>query len=131
MILVRQRRGVLVFASNEMGGSGQSKQTVRREPAVLKAGPFIELKAFLMEGVSEEMSDLGVGSYAVVKRITCKGETFAAKRLHDTLFNFASPEEKTALLTQFAKECGLLQRASHPNVVRFAGLHIDNTSPLP
>lgn len=84
-----------------------------------------------MTDVSKEMSDLGAGSYAVVKRITWKGETYAAKQLHATLFNFASPEEREAMLTQFAKECRLLHRAAHPNIVRFVGLHMDKASPLP
>lgn len=122
-----------------MGGTG-SKPTGRqpgvkrprhlKDSATLK-GPFAELQTFLMTDVDGEMSDLGVGSYAVVKQLTCKGQKFAAKQLHSTLFDLASEEEREGMLAQFAKECRLLQRATHPNVVKFVGLHIEKLSPLP
>ena len=69
-------------------GTNQSK----RPGHDIGKGPFAELQTYLMHDVSEEMSELGAGSYAVVKKIVCKGEYYAAKQLHDTLFNFASPK---------------------------------------
>ena len=118
-----------------MGGNVPSKPPKDRPPPKPKKpraleGHFAELQTFLMTDV-KEMSDLGAGSYAVVKKIACKGETYAAKQLHATLFNFAGAEEREAMLTQFAKECRLLQRAAHPNIVQFVGLHMDKSSPLP
>ena len=114
-----------------MGGSTSKQQQGRHPPKPILKGPFSELQTFLLTDVSEEMSELGCGSYAVVKKITCKGETFAAKQLHTTLFNFANAEEQKAMLVHFARECGLLQRAAHPNVVKFVGLHLPRESPLP
>lgn len=113
------------------------ERTVKKRPITTKArsatlnGPFAELETFLMADVSEEMPHLGKGSYAIVKKLTHKGETYAAKQLHTTLFDFASSEEREGMLTQFARECRLLQRAAHPNVVKFVGLHMDKVSPLP
>lgn len=118
-------------ASKPTGGQpAKRKRQKARSTAALK-GPFAELQTFLMTDVDGQMSDLGVGSYAVVKQITCKGESFAAKQLHSSLFHLASPEEREEMLTQFAKECRLLQRATHPNVVKFVGLHMEKQSPLP
>ncbi|CAI8008056.1 Serine/threonine-protein kinase CTR1 [Geodia barretti] len=118
-----------------MGGNTQSKKgTIQRptkRPLPNLAGQFSELQPFLLDDVSHDMTELGSGSYAVVKKITRRGETYAAKQLHASLFQFASPEEKNFLLSQFARECRLLQRAAHPNVVKFVGLHLDQTLPLP
>ena len=120
----------LIMGGSQSGIRPSKEEAGRRPKAVLK-GPFAELQAFLMTDVNKEMFNLGVGSYAVVKQITCKGKTFAAKQLHDSLFNLASSEERSALLSQFARECRLLQRAAHPNIVKFIGVHMDKASPLP
>ena len=118
-----------------MGGNTSSKQGAiqrqKKSPVPSLAGPFAELKPFLLDDVSKEMAELGNGSYAVVKTISRRGETFAAKQLHASLFGFASPEEKDTMLAQFARECKLLHRAAHPNIVKFIGLHIDEALPLP
>ena len=124
-----------------MGGNAPSRQpagTLRRRKKARKkgrvpdlAGPFAEYQSLLLDDVGEDMAELGAGSYAVVKKITRRGETFAAKQLHANLFNFASQEEQETMLAQFAKECRLLQRAAHPNVVKFIGLHIHANETLP
>ena len=120
-----------------MGGTGPTgRQPGGKRPHHLKGsatlkGPFTELETFLMSDVDGEMSDLGAGSYAVVKQLTCKGQKFAAKQLHSTLFDLASEEEREGMLAQFAKECRLLQWATHLNVVKFIGLHIKKQSSLP
>lgn len=118
-------------ASKPTGRQPGVKRPRHKGSATLK-GPFTELQTFLMTDVDGEMSDLGAGSYAVVKQITCKGQKLAAKQLHSTLFDSASEEEREGMLAQFAKECRLLQRATHPNVVKFVGLYInEKQSPLP
>ena len=118
-----------------MGANASSKQGTlqrqKKQPLPNLAGPFSELQQLVLDDVSEDMTELGSGSYAVVKKISRRGEPLAAKQLHETLFNYASSEEKTAMLTQFARECRLLQRAAHPNVVKFVGLHRDRVLPVP
>ena len=99
--------------------------------ATLAGSPFASMQSVLMTDVEEEKPELGKGSYAVVKEITCNGEKYAAKQLHATLFDNASPAERNGMLTQFAKECRMLQRAAHPNIVKFVGVYLENESTLP
>ena len=106
-------------------------KTLANGSATLAGSLFASMQTVLMTDVDEEKPVLGKGSYAVVKEITCKGERYAAKQLHTTLFNFASPTEREGMLTQFAKECRMLQRAAHPNIVKFVGVYLENESTLP
>ena len=113
------------------GAAAPQKQPRKKRRAANLAGPFAEHYALLLKDVDKDMYELGTGAYAVVKKITCRGETLAAKQLHATLFNFASQEQRETMLAQFAKEFMLLKRAAHPNVVKFIGLHVQMNETLP
>ena len=84
--------------------------TLAKGSATLAGSPFASMQTVLMTDVDEEKPVLGRGSYAVVKEITCKGKKYAAKQLHTMLLDHASPSEREGMLTQFAKECQMLQR---------------------
>ena len=43
----------------------------------------------------------------------------------------ASQERREEMLARFARECKLLQSVKHPNIVRFLGVYLEETSHLP
>lgn len=122
-----------------MGGNAASKPKVRERKTtrrvqpldIVGSGPFAEFKTLFLDNVNYENIELGAGSYATVKKASYKGEHFAAKQLHENNFSYASADDRDFMLKQFARECSLLQRASHPNVVRFIGLHVQASQPVP
>ena len=111
--------------------SAGTTTTLAKGSATLAGSPFASMQTVLMTDVDEEKPVLGRGSYAVVKEITCKGKKYAAKQLHTMLLDHASPSEREGMLTQFAKECQMLQRAVHPNIVKFVGVYLEKDSTLP
>jgi len=53
------------------------------------------------------------------------------KKIHDILFNSATPQEQAAMLEQFAGECELLSGLHHPCIVQFLGVCFEQGFPLP
>ena len=124
-----------------MGGNSStlSKSQTSRD-RLLSAGsdgssladtPLHVLEPWLLSGVEETGRELGSGSYAVVRELEVRGKKVAGKRLHEALFESASPEQRDDMLSRFARECGLLQSVKHPNIVRFLGVHVERECPLP
>lgn len=89
------------------------------------------LRPYLLSGVEDRQREVGSGSYAVVKELEVRGKRVAGKRLHESLFESASQENRDDMLTRFALECKLLQGVKHPNIVRFLGVYIEEKSHLP
>jgi len=54
-----------------------------------------------------------------------------ASRVHDILYNSATPQEQAAMLDRFAGECELLGGLHHPRIVQFLGVCFEQGSPLP
>lgn len=88
-------------------------------------------KPYLLTGVRNTKRELGRGSYAVVHELTVGGKKYAGKQLHLELLKDAADTERGKMLSQFANECSMLHQASHPNIVQFIGVYIEENSQLP
>ena len=89
------------------------------------------LRRFELDGVRDTGREVGHGSYAVVKELKFRGLKCVGKKVHDILFNSATPQEQAALLERFAGECELLSGLHHPCIVQFLGVCFEQGSPLP
>ena len=70
----------------------------------------------------------GFGSYGSIYHIQLHGIKCVAKRIHDILLGqgnqeAVSLEDKCAAYEKFRRECILLSRIRHPNIVQFMGVH--------
>ena len=74
--------------------------------------------------------ELGVGSYGAVCKAMCDDLPCAAKILHRTLFQFASPRG-TRVMRKFEQECRLLSAIKHPHIVQYLGTYHDPELRLP
>ena len=89
------------------------------------------LRRFELDEVRDTGKEVGHGSYAVVKELEFRGLKCVGKKIHDILFNSATPNEQAALLERFAAECELLGGLHHPCIVQFLGVCFEQGSPLP
>ena len=89
------------------------------------------LRRFELDGVCDTGRVVGHGSYAVVKEFEFRGLKCVGKKIHDILFNSATPPEQAAILERFAGECELLGGLHHPCIVQFLGVCFKQGSPLP
>ena len=89
------------------------------------------LSRFELDDVRDTGREVGHGSYTVVKELEFRGLKCVGKKIHDILFNTATPQEQTALLERFAGECELLGGLHHPCIVQFLGVCFEQGSPLP
>jgi len=89
------------------------------------------LRKFELDGVHDTGREVGQGSYAVVKELKFRGLKCVGKKIHNILFNSATPQERVALLERFAGECELLGGLHHPCIVQFLGVCFEQGSPLP
>ena len=94
-------------------------------------GAASALRRFELDGVRDTGREVGHGSYAVVKELEYRGLKCVGKKIHDILFNTATPHEQAALLERFAAECELLGGLHHPCIVQFLGVCFEQGSPLP
>ena len=67
----------------------------------------------------------------MVKELKFQGLKCVGKKIHDILFNSATPQEQAALLERFAGECELLSGLHHPCIVQVLGVCFEQGSPLP
>ena len=69
---------------------------------------------------------LGSGSYGAVYKVTVNGIPRIAKRLLNILLTpDIDPDETQGIRDRFSKECLLLSKLDHPNVVQFVGVNRD------
>jgi len=94
-------------------------------------GAVSGLRRFKLDGVRDTGRVVGHGSYAVVKELKFRGLKCVGKKIHDILFNSATPQEQAAMLERFAGECELLSGLHHPCIVQFLGVCFEQGSPLP
>ena len=91
-----------------------------------------EVKAFTVNSKTPiQYSDgnrIGSGSFGSVYEVNLNGTPCIAKRLHDILMGRGKQEnvaleDKQACHEKFCRECVLMSRAEHANVVKFIGVH--------
>ena len=73
---------------------------------------------------------IGHGGYAVVKELNYRGLKCVGKKMHDILYDNATPQQRQEMLRRFEEECELLSRLHHPCIVQFMGVFFQDT-PLP
>ena len=81
-----------------------------------------------LSGVTVTDHLLGHGSYATVLEVKYKGQKCAGKKIHDVLLAQGS---STYSVLKFEKECHLLSKLHHPNIVEFLGVFFQDRSQLP
>ena len=94
-------------------------------------GAASALRRFELDGVCDTGREVGHGSYAVVKELEFRGLKCVGKKIHDILFNTATPQQQVDMLERFAGECELLGGLHHPCIVQFLGVCFEQGSPLP
>ena len=63
--------------------------------------------------------------------IRYNGKLYAAKKIHSTLTDEVSPEEREAIKNNLIQECLCCSTIHHPNVVQFLGVYYPNKSDFP
>ena len=89
------------------------------------------LRQFQLNGVSDTGRIIGNGSYATVKELEFRGLKCVGKKIHQLLFDSATPQDRAAMLQRFTEECELLSHLHHPCVVQFLGVYFEHGSQLP
>ena len=76
--------------------------------------------------------ELSRGAYGAVHSGRLDGKEVAVKRIHGLLLEAAREQgDLEAMLSDFRRECELLQRLDHPHVVEFEGAFYDETTNEP
>ena len=89
------------------------------------------LSPYLLDGVEDLDEVIGHGSYAVVKKFKYRGLECVGKKMHDILYQNATPQQREDMLIRFQGECELLSRLHHPCIVQFMGVYFEEGTPLP
>ena len=89
-----------------------------------------ELAQFEIKQVDlNELTDencVGRGSYGAAFRVKIDGVPRIAKRIHNILLSSdVSSSAKRSIQERFYRECALLSRLDHPNVVEFVGVYFN------
>ena len=76
-------------------------------------------------GTYSTCESAGSGAFAIVKKIELNGRLYAAKQIDPGLLHYAKGHQlHRDLRRQALKECLLLSRLQHPNIVQFVGVNI-------
>jgi len=78
------------------------------------------LRRFELHGVCDTGREMGHGSYAVVKEFEFHGLKCVGKKIHEILFNSATPQEQAAIFERFAGECELLSGLTSPSPMQLS-----------
>ena len=65
---------------------------------------------------------IGAGSYGFVYHVNVDGIKRVAKKPHSIFFKSNKEADKKAVVSKFKKECMVLSKLRHPNVVKFIGV---------
>lgn len=88
----------------------------------LQMGNIPELSPFIVPDVRITGREIGRGAYGSVEEVEIPGAVCAAKKIHDELVRFGSPEEGRRVIEAFVKECMLMSTLRHPHIVQFIGV---------
>ena len=91
------------------------------------------LDCFRLSGIERQPSRklLGQGAYGLVEEYTYRELRCAGKKLMPVLREATSKNEEQTQLKNAVKECEVLSRLKHPNIVQFLGVHFDKDDPVP
>ena len=91
------------------------------------------LDRFRLSGIKRHSSRilLGQGAYGFVEEYTYRELRCAGKKLMPVLREGNSKDQEQALLKNAVKECEVLSKLKHPNIVQFLGVHFDEDDPIP
>ena len=91
------------------------------------------LECFRLSGIKRQPSRklLGQGAYGFVEEYTYRELRCAGKKLMHVLREGTSKEQEQAQLKNAVKECEVLSKLKHPNIVQFLGVHFDEDDPIP
>ena len=83
--------------------------------------------------VEKERKDEKRGAFGKVIELDQNGTVLVGKHLHEIFFTIdVAVDDKRCILQKFFQEIKLLKEMDHPNIVRFVGLHYENSgSPVP
>ena len=89
-----------------------------------------ELQKFVLQDVKRTGIKLGKGSFGSVEEVEMAGTIYAGKIWHEILLD---PENEGVenMIRRFGKECELMSRVRHPNIVQFMGVCFQQDSPYP
>ena len=79
---------------------------------------------------SDSDPDNSAGSYGLVFAVKVRGRMCIAKKPHTKLFTNVSEEERSRVASNFRKECILLSKLNHSNIVRFIGIYYEGKTDL-
>ena len=83
-----------------------------------------ELSLYELKGVSEIKKDKHqAGSYGFVFEVKVRDCVCIAKKPHTIFLTGVSEEEKSRVVANFRKECILLSKLKHRNIVQFVGIY--------
>ena len=85
-----------------------------------------ELAPYMIPTVQEskeEKSDDQSGSFGFVYLVKVAGVVRIAKKTHTAFLRKVSVRERSSVITNFRRECLLLSKLRHPNIVQFVGVH--------
>ena len=85
-----------------------------------------ELQPLILHNVKWTGNTIDSGSYGSVEEVRIPGALCAAKKIHDFLFkpdpNWLARKTADENIQRFVKECKIMGRLRHPNIVQFLGL---------
>ncbi len=89
------------------------------------------LKPFGLEGIQDTGRNIGVGAFATIEELEFRGLRCAGKKIHNHLYDSATPQEYADMVDRLAVQCELLSRLRHPCIVLFLGVHFEGGPQLP
>ena len=79
-----------------------------------------------VEELKEEIHEDHSGSYGFVYKVKVDGFLRIAKKPHPIFLTRVTRDEKVRVVANFKKECNLLSKLRHPNIVQFIGVYYGN-----
>lgn len=92
---------------------------------------FVSLEQYKLVGVLVTNRVLGTGASATVIELEYMGLKCAGKKIHDDLLKVADAGSNDSPARQFSRECRILSRINHANVVQFLGVYFQREVDVP
>ena len=92
---------------------------------------FVSLERYQLTGVLVTDRVLGTGASGKVIELEYMGLKCAGKKIHEDLLTQGDAGDNNDLARQFSKECHILGRINHANVVQFLGVYFQREVGVP